>query len=1082
MAVFVRARSSGAPPGFGKVIAGQGTRATVEYFHSPTDPPTLLAFDASALEGKEVPPQTRAYWLDGRTGVWRVGRIIDGEGESIAVRFPNGDDKILPARDVYIRWDRPIADPTPYLAQLVCETPLLADARSNFVGALVAQRCACLGMSGLISSAIELESHQVEVVRRVLQDPVQRYLLADEVGLGKTIEAGILIRQYAIDDPDQHKVVVLVPPALIEQWRHELKRRFFLNCNGPDGRILVTSTADAAQDPALMAGAGMLVIDEAHHLSANAPLYEAVLDASRNVPRLLLLSATPVLRNEMGFLEMLHLLDPAVYSLEGVDSFRRKIEHRQAIAEAVAALVPENLLQLDGFLDALERQFPDDAELVLRIAALRAILDGLPSQDDQAFVQVLSEVRGHLSEIYRLDRRILRNRRASVTGLTPERDGATILRYQSPRTGLLAEAVERWRSEAANVIYGREDSVSSREIANWHAQLVGTLLAQDLHSLRRLLTAPPPGSPPVEALAVAVSQMSDDDSRERTLLQALKELAPGTKCVLFCTTASIADKVGRFLGAHLKDTVARSGHPDRETALQRFMEQPECRVLICDRTDEEGFNLQGGEKTVIHYDLPLAPNRIEQRIGRLDRYGSGDSIPSYVLCCSDQPYEESWSACLAEGLGVFDRSIASLQYLVDAEMQHLLPKLLIEGDNAIREMTRRLGGETGEVRRELRRIDQQDALDALGTTTEDKLDELFVVDQDWKNLQEKVDRWLVGCLQMSSLPGPSVGNLPPGDRVSRFALEREGRNPTLIPLDRFVETMLNALDKDAPGASYRRPITYAYTCRRQTALNRWGRAAGVRLLRYGDVLLEGLQAVTSLDDRGRCFAVWRHLSTHKVADIADPFLRFDFVVEVNTDPAVDVFNKAIPETARTAQPALRRRGDMLFPPFFHRLWLDRTLQPVTDTCLLKRLEAPYEKRATNGYSDTNLNPMRLDALRALALPVLDDWPAFVSRARTAAESFLFEREEVTERAREAVARARGIDTARFASLRMRTARSEGPAADADRVRLDIEERAATALYEGIRRPRITLDTVGVMLLSDVSYSDYTRSPAVMEDV
>ena len=58
---------------------------------------------------------------------------------------------------------------------------------------------------------IDLEPHQVEVVRRVLQDPVQRYLLADEVGLGKTIEAGILIRQYVLDDPDRHQVVVLVP-------------------------------------------------------------------------------------------------------------------------------------------------------------------------------------------------------------------------------------------------------------------------------------------------------------------------------------------------------------------------------------------------------------------------------------------------------------------------------------------------------------------------------------------------------------------------------------------------------------------------------------------------------------------------------------------------------------------------------------------------------------------------------------------------------------------------------------------------------------------------------------------------------
>ena len=83
-------------------------------------------------------------------------------------------------------------------------------------------------MSALFSSIIELEPHQVEVVRRVLQDPVKRYLLADEVGLGKTIEAGVLIRQYVQDDPD-HRIVVLVPAPLIAQWRGERCRRFLLS-------------------------------------------------------------------------------------------------------------------------------------------------------------------------------------------------------------------------------------------------------------------------------------------------------------------------------------------------------------------------------------------------------------------------------------------------------------------------------------------------------------------------------------------------------------------------------------------------------------------------------------------------------------------------------------------------------------------------------------------------------------------------------------------------------------------------------------------------------------------------------------
>lgn len=68
-------------------------------------------------------------------------------------------------------------------------------------------------MSGLISSIIDLEKHQYEVVRRVLQDPVQRDLLADEVGLGKTIEAGELMRQYVLDDPDSHRILILAPPG-----------------------------------------------------------------------------------------------------------------------------------------------------------------------------------------------------------------------------------------------------------------------------------------------------------------------------------------------------------------------------------------------------------------------------------------------------------------------------------------------------------------------------------------------------------------------------------------------------------------------------------------------------------------------------------------------------------------------------------------------------------------------------------------------------------------------------------------------------------------------------------------------------
>jgi ATP-dependent helicase HepA len=82
-------------------------------------------------------------------------------------------------------------------------------------------------MTGLISAKIRLVLHQV--ARRVLEDPVQRYLLADESGLGKAIEAGIVLRQYLLDDPGW-RAVAFVPPLLTDQWSEKLESKFLLSC------------------------------------------------------------------------------------------------------------------------------------------------------------------------------------------------------------------------------------------------------------------------------------------------------------------------------------------------------------------------------------------------------------------------------------------------------------------------------------------------------------------------------------------------------------------------------------------------------------------------------------------------------------------------------------------------------------------------------------------------------------------------------------------------------------------------------------------------------------------------------------
>jgi ATP-dependent helicase HepA len=361
--VFVQTRGGeGEALGIGKLVDLAGGWCTVEYFDAPTSEPIVRQFESSRIEAVSLPEQTRVYHFNEVVGAWEIGRILDDHGDSQLVRFPNAVTKHLKVADIFVRWARPIADPTPFLGGKINETPRFADGRSAFVRSLLGQRAASMGMSALTSSAVELEAHQIEVVRRILQDPVQRYLLADEVGLGKTIEAGVLIRQVILDAAEDALVLVIVPGPLVPQWRSELTTKFFLG-DCLDTSIHVVAIADDNRIRSLLASTTMLVIDEAHHLTGyrsatGRALYTDVAAAVPEIERVLLLSATPALYNEQGFLEMLHLLDPETYRLDEVNDFRQRIADRQLLAEIVAGLTPENVLYLDHTLDQLAEMFP----------------------------------------------------------------------------------------------------------------------------------------------------------------------------------------------------------------------------------------------------------------------------------------------------------------------------------------------------------------------------------------------------------------------------------------------------------------------------------------------------------------------------------------------------------------------------------------------------------------------------------------------------------------------------------------------------------------------------------------------------
>src|SRR5712691_1935949 len=231
----------GGTDGIGKLVRFDANEAEIEYFESPAGPRLRrLRTSLRSVRQIELSPQTRIFWFDSDRNAWLAGRVDGGlisaqalraDEDHYHVRFPNGQEMRLPISQVYVRWSHAIEDPTDYLAARITDTPFFFDGRSQIVRHIAAQRAAFGGLTALASAAVELLEHQVTIVRRILADPIERYLLADEVGLGKTIEAGVLIRQHTIDQPHQALVLVVVPDHLVPQWKKELATKFFLSAN-----------------------------------------------------------------------------------------------------------------------------------------------------------------------------------------------------------------------------------------------------------------------------------------------------------------------------------------------------------------------------------------------------------------------------------------------------------------------------------------------------------------------------------------------------------------------------------------------------------------------------------------------------------------------------------------------------------------------------------------------------------------------------------------------------------------------------------------------------------------------------------
>jgi ATP-dependent helicase HepA len=1076
--------------GWGKLIDTTGENCTVEYFDSPAHAlKKTHSIPRMRVTPSKLGSNTRIYYQDNATRQWLVGRVLRDVGDGVEVRY-KGVDSHFEYQDVFVRCKKPIEDPVDYLANLITETPKYAEARSGFLKSYISQRGVVSGISSLLSSIIELESHQINVIRRILSDPSQRYLLADEVGLGKTIEAGVVIRQAVLDDLKNHHIVVLVPRTLVQQWRQELIKRFGLY-GYIDLSVIVVAQDSLEEIDSNLAKATLLVIDEVHHVASGVDaqskfLYDLVQAHSKNIERLLLLSATPVLRNESGFLRMLHLLDPVIYNLDDEDGFHAKIAHRQILAEAVASLDPQNVLFLDSVLDNLVEILPDDDRLLQLIGNLRQELVGLPDENNPTLIESIRILRAHLSETYRLTRRILRNRRKRVTGLTIDRNGARIVPITEIQLERIEPLLESWRIGASEIEDSNQGEMLRHERAEFFWKIVSSLLTEpgEIRSICEerinIINETPALSFDNEMeLLQDLKGLIDQEQWLKNRLDCLIDevvrlLTSRCKIVIFCSKELTADAVYRGLLVQFNETtVVRhkinenedEDEDEDEPLWFRFNTCDEVRIIVCDSRAEEGINLQGGEKIVIHFDLPIEPNRIEQRMGRVDRYGSGSPVKSLVLVDEQSKYQFNLYSVLNAGLGVFDHSISSLQYLVETELKELRETLFSEGVEAIETLVNKLSGPEGYVSKELKLIDQQDGLDELSQLAEIDLEPIFDVDCEWKDIHRLALHWAVDILMFDNITerGLVASNQTPIDPPFRFQYKVPGHggHATLLPINDFIGDFLGVLDYEYRYTTSRSPFSYPHCSRRPSALKN-----GTRLLRYGDEFIEALKKFSDFDDRGRSYAMWRQVHKGFTREEREIYFRFDFLIETRLDEAISILKEGSETDTDTAISAISRRGDALFSPLVVQVWINAEGEEPNQEFIDKYLMATYENKLPNGdYIDTNLNSMRFLSLMGTEPDTFENWGERCHNMREQAHKILITQPLLTDSKIDAIGKAQMEDEVREAQLVTRIRMLDGVEKDMEQKRLVEEKRLNSALYQGIENPSIKVDVVGVVLLS-----------------
>ncbi|GEA80449.1 helicase-related protein [Cellulomonas uda] len=540
--------------------------------------------------------------------------------------------------------------------------------------------------------------YQFKPVLKLLQTGKARLLVADEVGLGKTIEAGLIWTELEARR-EADRVLVVCPSSLLGKWKEEMEERFGFDLTELDtagltsflerfreGRLpkrqsyictlerlrTWSGLAELATTPPAF---DLVIVDEAHSMrNSNTKSYELGTQLAEWADSLVFLTATPINLRQEDLLNLLELLAPEDY--DDLADLQLRLEPN-AVLHRIGTLLNDPTSTAADRVEALARLGDSTYGMVLArrpdVPLLRKVLE----KEEMSPADVV-EARRHLADLNSLSTVITRTKKAEVDERKAIREPRAGEVTWTPEEAAFYDEYVAWCRARANAV----------GMPVYFAMQMPLRLASACLPMARKAVLDPVGfgaivdadadgqavqvDPHAALIAAAKALAPEVDSKFDLLLPILTSLVDeGRRALLFTFSKPTLAYLRDRLAPHMRVAIMHGGvRRDERRRIMAAFRRGEYDVVLANRVASEGLDFEFCS-AVINYDLPWNPMEIEQRIGRIDRIGQPEEKILVVNFYNEATIDERILIRVLERIKIFESSIGALEPIIESQMPAL---------------------------------------------------------------------------------------------------------------------------------------------------------------------------------------------------------------------------------------------------------------------------------------------------------------------------------------------------------------------------------------------------------------------------